>query len=146
MNQGGNFQQWATANLSPDVMSLTRIKCIFEICDTVDALDGPFAEEIIIRVLEQDPDPIVRHEAGFALFKLYERGVISGDRAVQALCRSALEDTSTVVHHEAAESLGFFRHPQSFQTLQGLLQDPNIDVSATARISLERLNDEKVHG
>jgi HEAT repeat protein len=138
---GEELRTWINSNLFSNVSTLTRIRCLLDLCDGIDRADGEFTEDALIQVLEKDIDPIVRHEAAFTLYKLYNRGQISGERALKSLCNSAYHDVSTVARHESAESLGFFRHPQAFETLNELLKDPNPDVVATARISLERLSE-----
>lgn len=135
-----SFRAWIDSNLNADVTPLTRILCLLDLCAGVSPEDGEFIEGVLVRVLEKDTDPIVRHEAAFTLYKLSTMHHISGMQALESLCNSARSDISTVARHEAAESLGFFHDPRSLTTLQGLLNDPNPDVVATARISLERLS------
>ena len=133
------LHEWMNTNLFSNQSTLTRIRCLLDLCDGVDRSDGDFAEDALIRVLKNDVDPIVRHEAAFTLYKLYNRQEIEGKRALEALCHSAFHDVSIVARHESTESLGFFNHPQAIETLQALSKDPNPDVVATALISLERL-------
>jgi len=132
---------WMNSNLFSNASTLTRIRCLLDLCDGIDPADGEFTVSALIQVLEKDVDPIVRHEAAFALYKLYNRGQISGEHALEALCNSAQNDSSVVVRHESAESLGFFRFPQAFEVLNQLAYESEPDVAATARISLERLNE-----
>src|SRR6266498_4688141 len=135
-----NFEAWLNSNLFSDKTTLTRIFCLLDLCGGIDPKSGDFTEDALVKVLLEDIDPIVRHEAAFALYKLYNMGQIIGMRAMDALCDAACNDISTVARHEAAESLGFFDFPKPIQTLQTLLNDPNPDVVATAKISLERLS------
>src|SRR5690242_11536035 len=101
-----SFRDWANQSLLTS-STLERIRCLLKICDGIAEEDREFTENILVRVLELDPDPIVRHEAAFALYKLNKKGQIAGKIALQALCKSARSDISTVARHEAAESLGF---------------------------------------
>jgi HEAT repeat protein len=97
-----------------------------------------FVEELVVSVLQNDPNPIVRHEAAFVLGQLYSTGHIVGRRSLAALCECAQGDRSVVVRHECAESLGSFRGRKAFVTLQSLLHDPEPDVVVTSLIALDR--------
>lgn len=100
---------------------------------------GETVEEWLVSVLISDPHLVVRHEAAFVLGELYARKRIPGGVALKALCDVSKSDTSVVVRHEAAESLGNFDDPLACQTLNELMFDPNEEVVATARLSVERL-------
>lgn len=63
------FRDWINNNLFSDATSLTRILCLLELCGGIEPSEGEFTEGSLIRVLEHDPDPIVRHEAAFTLYK-----------------------------------------------------------------------------
>jgi HEAT repeat protein len=101
-----------------------------------------FSEElqsILTLVLQHDPDPIVRHEAAFVIGELAKQERIDSECAAIALRHAALDDPSVVARHEAAESLSSFYHPTAVKTLTELLDDPLLDIAATARIGLARL-------
>lgn len=104
--------------------------------------DAGRLEGIIVDVLRGDENPVVRHEAAFVLGKLYELGEVRGEMSLGQLCDSALGDGSVVVRHEAAEVLGSFDAGRAIATVRMLVDDPDPDVSATARLSLERLTGE----
>ena len=94
-------------------------------------------EEVLVTFLEEDPDPIVRHEAAFALGRLFGRGCIIGDLALDALCIAAKDDLSLVVRHEAAEAMAVFEYDRVSHVLEELLHDSEEDIVATARLALE---------
>jgi deoxyhypusine monooxygenase len=85
----------------------------------------------LIRVLTEDPEPVVRHEAAFWL------GEVGTSQAVDALIHALQNDNSPLVRHESAEALGWIPTEQSRQALQKALADPDETVRNTARISLD---------
>ena len=101
-------------------------------------LSVQFVENLLVRVLEEDPNPIVRHEAAFSLGSLHWGVKQLSTGSVDKLCDAALHDASDVVRHEAAEVLGHLRLPYVRGTLEQLLHDSSGDVVETARIGLER--------
>lgn len=118
-----------------------RLEALENLASGIGGGDGARVEEILVNVLRADENPVVRHEAAFILGKLYESGDVRGEMTLGQLCDSALCDRSVVVRHEAAEVLGYFQAGRAIATLQILSDDPDPDISATARISLERLAD-----
>lgn len=94
-------------------------------------------ENAIARVLLGDVNAVVRHEAAFVLGRIASRTRRLGRAARSALFLSAKEDRSPIVRHEAAESLGRLPGRGARKVLLELLEDPNADVSATARIALD---------
>ena len=115
--------------------------------DAVEALGqgrgcmGEFLENLLVNVLRTDLDPIVRHEAAFSLGKLMQRNAIPGRCASRQLCVSAVEDKSVIVRHEAIEALWCFKDLTVQTTVKTLLDDRHPDIRATAKITLERLQD-----
>lgn len=106
---------------------------------TVTLSQAPTAiEKCLVAILSEDPNGIVRHEAAFVLGELYERHIISGDLALQALMRAARCDASVVARHEAIESLAAFRGDQVRDLLLELASDRNDDIAKTAAIALEQ--------
>ena len=101
-------------------------------------LDRGDLERFLVEVLGMDPDPIVRHEAAFAMGRLKTRDRIGGNVAAPALCASACKDSSLVVRHEATETLHCFEGKEVERTLVRLFHDDDPDIRATAAISLER--------
>ncbi len=100
--------------------------------------DAAELEIFLVKVLRNDSDPIVRHEAAFVLGRLKASGWISGEIAVSSLCAAACDDLSRVVRHEATEALPSFEGEEVDRTLLQLLQNDDRDIRATAAISLER--------
>jgi len=124
--------------LCGQALEITKIQCIETLCQGVQKNHSSFVEEILVRVLRHDKNSVIRHEAAFALGRLCASQAISGHMAVDALCKSANEDLSLLVRHEAVESLGFVPHPNALKTLSVLLNHPDSDISQTAEIALQR--------
>ncbi len=85
---------------------------------------------LLARVLGEDPDPVVRHEAAFVL------GELADPAGVPALAEAAEGDDSALVRHEAVEALGWIATPESQKALRLALRDPVSEVVRTAEISL----------
>ena len=101
-------------------------------------LSKQFVENVLVRVLREDPNAIVRHEAAFSLGCLHWGEIPLAAASVESLCEAAVNDPSSVVRHEAAEVLGGVSGPGVRKSLERLLGDPDEDVAETARISLAR--------
>jgi len=126
---------------SETVLASKRMEHIAAISRGTWGQDTQCIEEVVIRVMIGDSNSVVRHEAAFALGRLYRNHLIEGRLAVEALSRSAMSDPSLLVRHEAAESLGSFVPLEcAVATLLELSKDDNDDLSSTAKIGLERLN------
>jgi HEAT repeat protein len=94
------------------------------------------AEGFLSMIVDSDPDPVVRHEAAFALGELRRSGEIGDAAGRNSLCNAALNDKSILVRHEAAEALYCFGGPQVDAVLQQLLDDQSDDIKSTAAISI----------
>ena len=65
---------------------------------------------------------------------------VEAEEAIPLLMRTALEDSSVLVRHEAIETLGFMAPlPQTVELARKLTSDPQPEVAQTARIALEIL-------
>lgn len=130
-------------------MSLSRLIATFanagepaermDVIDAVAQLDlasWDSAASFLADVLLHDPDPVVRHEAAFALGELQRHGQITGSRGEEELCLAASKDLSVLVRHEAAEALYCFPGARCEVVLKELLNDESEDVRLTAAISL----------
>lgn len=116
---------------------LDRLDRVTQLLRTEHNVDPSTATELIA-TLASDSDPIVRHEAAFVLGHccVLPESTIAEIRA--ALAPAAHNDSSVVVRHEATESLGHFQHSDVREVLEELCDSCDIDVAATARISLAR--------
>ena len=85
-------------------------------------------------VLENDIDPLVRHEAAFSLGQL---GYVSG---IPTLADSVRSDPSFFVRHEAAVALGVIGSEDARNTLKDALKDESIEVSDSATVALANLD------
>ena len=85
---------------------------------------------LLERVLEHDPDPVIRHDAAFAI------GAIFAGEAQDALARAALEDQSILVRHESLESLSFFAPgPLALAAIERGLHDEHSAVRESAEVA-----------
>lgn len=98
--------------------------------------DWRFVENFAARVILDDDNQIVRHEAAFVLGELRETGRIAEGVGAAALLKAATCDKSPVVRHEAAEAIYCFNSASVDQILTQLLCDEVEDVRVTAAISL----------
>lgn len=90
--------------------------------------------ECLIKVLKEDANPIVRHDAAYLLGKLQSL------KAINALCEAATTDKSPLVRHEATEILAFLPYTNETKSaLQKSLNDPIREVRETAQIVVEHL-------
>ncbi len=124
--------------LSSAVDAVSRMNCLERLGKGIDRPQSRFVEKLLANVLIHDKNPVVRHEAAFTLGELYTKGDIRGTGSIDALCRGALHDHAIVVRHEAVETLGYYPFLQAMRTLKKCMRDPNVEVVATAKISLVR--------
>jgi HEAT repeat protein len=117
-----------------------RMDIIRGAMDLILDVDCQELEEFLTRVVRDEPDSIVRHEAVFVIGALVSFGAFKGDHAYETILEASRSEESVVVRHESVEALANFRRMESLPALKRALGDPVEDVSATARISLERLS------
>jgi HEAT repeat protein len=90
--------------------------------------------DLLVWVLQNDDNGIVKHEAAFQI-------AVRNMRAkIPYLVNSALNDKSELVRHEATEALGFMRARECKETLRKKLEDPSQAVRETAVLMLKRLD------
>lgn len=97
---------------------------------------GALFDEIantIAWVLENDDNAVVKHEACFQIAARNMRNKIP------QLINAALKDKTGLTRHEALEALGLMRAFESLDLITKALDDPNPDVSVTAKFVLKRL-------
>ncbi len=111
----------------PDFVVRTRVACIL-----VD-FGGEDKIPHIARVLKNDENELVRHEAAFAL------GQMSYSSAVPPLTDATLNDPSMFVRHEAAIALGVVGSKEAKETLQKALHDPENPVAESAVVALSNI-------
>jgi deoxyhypusine monooxygenase len=87
----------------------------------------------IAKVLKNDPNELVRHEAAFSLGQMGYRS------AVKHLEDATQNDPSMFVRHEAAIALGVVGAKEAKQTLQRALNDPSEPVKESAIVALSNL-------
>jgi deoxyhypusine monooxygenase len=111
-----------------DSVIRTRIICILADISGVDAVDS------ISRVLENDKNALVRHEAAFSL------GQLGYTAATATLSNAVKSDPSYFVRHEAAIALGVIGSEDARETLNEALKDESEEVRESAIIALANLD------
>lgn len=111
----------------PNHVIRTRAVCILA------DMAGKDSVEHLTRVLEQDTDALVRHEAAFSL------GQIGFPSAINALSRAVKSDPSFFVRHEAAIALGVIGSEKAREVLVMALGDESEEVRESALIALANL-------
>jgi HEAT repeat protein len=119
-----------------------RMEFVSELLRVKDS-DWRLVEKFAAKVLLEDANPIVRHEAAFVLGELRETGRIGDGLGATALQAAAISDTSSIVRHEAAESVYCFRGESVDAVLLKLLDDEIEDVRLTAAMSISWRNRHK---
>ena len=110
-----------------DYVVRTRATCIL-----VD-FGGEDKVAYISKVLKDDPNELVRHEAAFSLGQM---GYASG---ISALEDATKNDSSMFVRHEAAIALGVIGSKDATTTLQKALNDPDKPVVESAVVALSNI-------
>jgi deoxyhypusine monooxygenase len=96
-------------------------------------LAGEESVKYLSKVLEQDANALVRHEAAFSL------GQLGFSTAVSSLSRAVESDQSFFVRHEAAIALGVIGSSRARTTLKGALVDSSEEVRQSALVALANL-------
>jgi HEAT repeat protein len=122
-----------------------RWDCIWLAGEITEAVskDDPICTEIadlMVWVLNNDDNGIVRHESAFQI------GLLNLRTKIPDLINSILYDKSDLVKHEAIEALGLLRDHGSRETLIKMLDDKGVAVSETAAFVLKRLERLKDRG
>ena len=102
------------------------------VCILVD-MGGEDVVPHIAKVLKNDPNELVRHEAAFSLGQMCLR---SGIKPLEDATR---HDPSLFVRHEAAVALGVIGSQEARETLQTALQDSSEQVRDSAVVALSNL-------
>jgi HEAT repeat protein len=123
-----NEQYFKDLLIHEDSVIRTRVICILADISGVDAVDS------ISRVLENDKNALVRHEAAFSL------GQLEYTAATAALSNAVKSDPSYFVRHEAAIALGVIGSEDARETLNEALKDESEEVRESAIIALANLD------
>jgi HEAT repeat protein len=108
-----------------------------EITEELTNTDDPIFNEIadlLVWVLQNDDNGIVKHEAAFQI------GLRNMRAKIPYLVNSALNDKSELVRHEATEALGFMRAHECKEMLRKMSEDPSEAIRETAVLMLKRLD------
>ena len=123
-----NEQYFKDLLIHEDSVIRTRVICILADISGVDAVDS------ISRVLENDKNALVRHEAAFSL------GQLGYPAATAALSNAVKSDPSYFVRHEAAIALGVIGSEDARETLNEALKDESEEVRESAIIALANID------
>lgn len=111
-----------------DFVIRTRATCIL-----VD-LGGEDKVQYVAKVLKNDPNELVRHEAAFSLGQMgYRIGIKPLEDATK-------NDPSMFVRHEAAIALGVIGSKDAIPTLEKALKDPDKPVVESAVVALSNID------
>ena len=110
-----------------DFVIRTRATCIL-----VD-LGGEDKVQYIAKVLKNDSNELVRHEAAFSLGQM---GFSSGIKPLEDATKN---DPSMFVRHEAAIALGVIGTKEAIPTLEQALKDPDKPVVDSAIVALSNI-------
>lgn len=107
-----------------------------EITEVIDVDDPIFTEvaDLLVWVLLNDDNIIVRHEASFQI------GARNMRDKLPVLIHSAINDKSELVRHESIEALGLMRAHEARETLKEMTYSSSEAVSQTSRFVLKRLD------
>ncbi|MDA7952806.1 MAG: HEAT repeat domain-containing protein [Nitrosopumilus sp.] len=111
----------------PDYVVRTRATCIL-----VD-FGGEDKVEHVARVLKDDENELVRHEAAFSL------GQMCYSSCVGPLAEATTGDPSMFVRHEAAVALGVVGSAEAREALNRALEDPEKPVVESAVVALSNI-------
>ena len=110
-----------------DYVIRTRATCIL-----VD-FGGEDKVPFIAKVLKNDPNELVRHEAAFSL------GQMGHHIGIKPLEDATKNDSSMFVRHEAAIALGVIGSKDAVQTLQEVLDDVDKSVVESAVVAFSNI-------
>jgi len=120
--------------------AFTRFEILEHYADFADAEADIFPLQ---KVLAQDPDPIVRHEAAAQLLKIETKKpgltVNLRPQIQAALIKSVCEDNSVIVRHESMEALAYIGDRGAMSVLESLVGHANADINCTAKIACDIL-------
>lgn len=111
-----------------DFVVRTRATCIL-----VD-LGGEDKVQYVAKVLKNDSNELVRHEAAFSLGQM---GYSSGIKPLEDATKN---DPSMFVRHEAAIALGVIGSKDAIPTLEEALKDPDNPVVESAVVALSNID------
>lgn len=110
-----------------DYVVRTRATCIL-----VD-FGGEDKVQYVAKVLKNDENELVRHEAAFSL------GQMCYSSGIGPLADATLNDPSMFVRHEAAIALGVIGSKEAKQVLEKALKDPDVPVVESAIVALSNI-------
>ncbi len=123
-----NEQYFRNLLIHQDNVVRTRAVCILA------DIAGEKAIKPIGKVLKDDDNALVRHEAAFSLGQL---GYTCG---IAALANAVRSDPSLFVRHEAAVALGVIGSEEARKTLDAALKDESEEVRESAVVALANLD------
>jgi HEAT repeat protein len=123
--------------LKTDPDESLRVEAIWAVGSLLEEqIDDPLREKIeglLVDVLKNDVNAVVRHEAG------YQLGEHDVRKKLPELIDAALNDPSELVRHESIEGIGLLRLPNAIEDIKKALKDSNEAVRQTAQLVIKQL-------
>lgn len=88
----------------------------------------------LVKALETEPSPIVRHEIAFALGETAHPKL-----AAPALMKAVEKDKNVFVRHEAVLALATLGKEEFIPFIEKFLDDPSEEMAESAEIAIERI-------
>ena len=99
--------------------------------------------DLLLKLLEKHPNPIVRHEVAAQLAKLRMKSPHLFARTkrlvINALLECVSKDKSPTARHEAIEALGYVGDLSVLPIMRTFLSDSDADIRSTTRIAIDIL-------
>lgn len=125
----------AIRNCKDDYMIFELLEKLADFADSVEDI------EILVNLLENYPNGIIRHEAAAQLAEIWQKHPALfknvNQRVVASLMKCAKNDTSRIARHEAIEALGYVGDKSVLKTLREIRNDEDEDIQKTAEIAID---------
>ena len=109
----------------------------YDIVNNLVEIANDLARQLLMNVLLDDPSPLVRHEAAFAL------GWVGNQTCAPVLRRALANDKSLLVRHEAAMALAEFGEKADIESLEKGLKDRSKEVAISCQVALQRIQQKR---
>jgi HEAT repeat protein len=107
----------------------------FYVTNALAAVNNQAGRNLLVKVLNADPSPLVRHEAAFAL------GCVGNRTVISALKTAFRKDRSFLVRHEAAMAISEVGSKREIAVLRRGLRDKSNEVVVSCRVAIQRIRE-----